>query len=98
MGNRPVIALLLLLFPAACAAPEPAEIAAVDMEIERAILWVFRNDARFDAVEVTCRKGVAVLQGTVPAGADAGEALERARNAARKWDSDAEVVSELHVK
>ena len=85
----------VLLF--ACAGMEPSEIAAVDMEIERAILWDFRNETRFDRVEVTCRKQVVILQGTIASMKDAHEAIERALKAAQEWDSDAEVVSELRV-
>ncbi len=86
---------LCLLSVLGCASPGPAEIAALDMEIERAILWDFRNEARFDSIEVTCRKCVVVLQGTVSTMKDAQEALERAEKAAQSWDSDAEVVSKL---
>ena len=86
---------IYLAFAFGCASPEPAEVAALDMEIERAILWDFRNETRFDSVEVTCRRAIVVLRGTVATEEDAREALERAEKAAQSWDSDAEVVSEL---
>ncbi len=89
---------VLLLLAAACASPEPEEIAAVDMEIERAILWKYRNESRFDAVEVSCHNGVAVLQGVVSTRKDALEAVDWAREAAQEWDSGAEIVSEIRVR
>ncbi|MDP6957991.1 MAG: BON domain-containing protein [Planctomycetota bacterium] len=89
---------LLLLLLSACSSTEPAEKAAMDMEIERAILWDFRKESRFDRVEVTCRDGVVLLQGIVPTMKDKAETVKRAQKAANKWDSGTDVVSELTVE
>ena len=89
---------LLFLFLSACSSVDPAEKAAMDMEIERAILWDFRKESRFDRVEVTCRDGVVLLQGMVPTTKDREETVKRAQKAAHKWDSGTEIVSELTVE
>ena len=81
------------LFLAACGPKRPAEVAARDVEIERAVLWEFRNDRRFDDIRISCREGVVTLSGRVDSREIGEEALERARTA-----SDAKVVSALEIR
>lgn len=88
--------LLLILF--ACRPTRPSDAAAADVEIERAVLWEFRNERRFDDVRVSCRDRRVTLRGRVATRADAEEARARARRAARHEDRDAEVRSELDVR
>lgn len=76
-----------------CGPKKPTEIAAHDVEIERAVLWEFRNDRRFDDIQVSCREGVVTLRGRVDSREIGEEALERAREA-----SDAKVVSALEIR
>lgn len=91
MKTLPAIALFLLVL--ACGPKKPAEIAAQDVEIERAVLWEFRNDRRFDDIQVSCREGVVTLRGRVDSREIGEEALERAREA-----SDERVVSALEIR
>jgi len=63
------------------------------MEAERAILWEFRNESRFDHIRVRCENGVATLRGWIPTRAAGEEAIERARKV-----SDARIVSELEIR
>lgn len=85
--------LLLAILLAACGPKKPAEIAAQDVEIERAVLWEFRNDRRFDDIQVSCREGVVTLRGRVDSRQIGEEALVRARKA-----SDEKVVSALEIR
>lgn len=98
MVRKIVLPFSVLLFLLGCSSLDPSERAALDMEIERAVLWDFRTESRFDRVEVTCRDGVVLLEGTVPDAKDVAETVKRARKSANEWDSGTEVVSELKVK
>lgn len=92
-------ALLLLLIASCSPKPlRPPEAAALDVEIERAILWEFRGDARFASIRIACHDRVAVLRGSVATRPIAEEALRRARKAAQDHDGDAEVRSELEIR
>ncbi|GEM_PF-2214492 len=92
----PILGLLVAL---SCGrASRPSDAVAVDVEIERAILWELRDDARFKEIQVRCQDRVAWLRGTVSTAAVANEALSRARKAARAQAYGAEVRSEIRSR
>jgi hypothetical protein len=90
MTNQP--GWFVLVFLIGCTT-RPAEKAATDMEVERAVLWEFRTDPRFDQIQPQCRNGVVTLRGIVPTRLAGEEALERARKVV-----DNRVLSELEIR
>jgi hypothetical protein len=93
-----VLPIALALLAGCVPPPRKSDLAASDVEIERAILWEFRNDRKFDGITVDCRDRVATLRGIVTSKSIAAEALERARKAAHAEDYDARVLSDLEVR
>lgn len=93
MGSMRECLGIWIVFSLGCGPTRPSDLAAKDVEVERAILWEFRNDSRFDGVRVRCVEGVATLGGWVATRADGEEAIRRAQEA-----SDARIVSELEIR
>jgi osmotically-inducible protein OsmY len=93
-----VRALLAVLLFAGCTTPRSSDRAASDVEIERAVLWEFRRDRKFQDVRIRCRDRVVVLAGAVATPADRDEAVERARKAAHAQDYGAQVRDELEIR
>lgn len=89
---------LVFLVLAGCPPPRPSDKAATDVELERAVLWEFRNERKFDDVRIRCRDRIVVLTGTVITLADRDEALARAQKAAHEQDYDAKVRAELEIR
>lgn len=94
MRLLPLIFVVLL----GCPPPRVTDKAATDVELERAVLWEFRNDRKFSDVRIRCRDRIVVLTGAVVTPADADEAVVRAKKAAHEQDYDAQVKSELEVR
>lgn len=92
--RRLVLGILAAAILPACAATTQVQKAGTDQEITTQILWRYREDARFAAVQVTCADRVVTLEGRVDDRLAHEDALRIARDLAR----GSEVVSKVAVR
>ncbi len=92
--GRQVATLLALLVVPACAPTTPVGKAGNDQEITRALMLRYREDPRFERINVTCVDRVITLEGRV----DTRLALDDAFRIARDLGRGSEVVSRIVVR
>ena len=96
MGRRWAWVLLLAVLGPACGPTTSAELAGLDQEITRNIMWRLREDnrKRFEDVRVSCEGREIVVEGRVSDARAAQEAVQIALSNAR----GGKVVSKLDVR
>jgi osmotically-inducible protein OsmY len=86
---------LLVVAAAGCGGPKRSEDPQVqDEEITRDIMVALHGNARYDDVRVTCRDGVAILEGIVTDESD----REQAKRIAWRISGVREVQSRLRIR
>ena len=84
-GSKAALLALAILMIPGCAAKTSSELAGIDQEITRNILWRYHQDPgnRFKEIRVTCEGRSVALDGRVNDSKAASEALQIALSEAR---------------